>query len=93
MLFDNKLITAMFWFIGFGNGAARRLCGEGFSVLAGCLSLDSPGAKKLRSEYPKVQLVQLDITDDTSVEKAVTDVTKTVKDTGLYFSENQITKD
>lgn len=81
---DNKFVFITGCDSGFGYATARRLCGEGFSVFAGCFNLESQGAKKLRSEYPKVHLVQLDITDSSSVEKAVNEVNKTVKEKGLW---------
>lgn len=69
---------------GIGNAVARRLSGEGLSVFAGCLNQDGPEASKLKSEYSNIQIVQIDITDDISVNKAFDVVEKKVKDKGLW---------
>lgn len=75
----------IYFFKGIGNAVARRLSGEGLSVFAGCLNQDGPEASKLKSEYSNIQIVQIDITDDNSVNKAFDVIEKKVKDKGLSF--------
>ena len=54
-------------------------------MFAGCLNQDGPEASKLKSEDSNIQIVQIDITDDNSVNKAFDVVEKKVKDKGLSF--------
>ncbi|KAK4884482.1 hypothetical protein RN001_000753 [Aquatica leii] len=57
---------------GLGFSFAQHLCELGFTVLAGCLSLESKGAQKLRALFgDKIKHIELDITRSTSVEVAV----------------------
>ncbi|KAG8176966.1 hypothetical protein JTE90_010236 [Oedothorax gibbosus] len=56
---------------GFGNLAARRLDYMGFTVLAGCYFSDQGGAAELvNCCSDRLKLVQIDVADDDSVEKA-----------------------
>ncbi|KAG8184947.1 hypothetical protein JTE90_011079 [Oedothorax gibbosus] len=57
---------------GFGHGVAKRLDSEGFRVFACCLFPDGEGAKELRKNCSKkLEVVELDVTKDESVKKAV----------------------
>ncbi|GBO10738.1 Estradiol 17-beta-dehydrogenase 2 [Araneus ventricosus] len=57
---------------GFGKLIAQHLDSKGFQVFASCLNPNSPGADDLRkSSSSRLQLLQLDVTKDESVEKAV----------------------
>ncbi|GBN45868.1 Estradiol 17-beta-dehydrogenase 2 [Araneus ventricosus] len=57
---------------GFGKLIAQHLDSKGFQVFASCLNPDSPGADDLRKSCSSgLQILQLDVTKDESVEKAV----------------------
>ncbi|GBM51130.1 Estradiol 17-beta-dehydrogenase 2 [Araneus ventricosus] len=57
---------------GFGKLIAQHLDSKGFQVFASCLNPDSPGADDLRKSCSsRLQIFQLDVTKDESVEKAV----------------------
>lgn len=57
---------------GLGYSLASHLCEAGFTVWAGCLSLESHGADKLAKLYPdQINLLPLDVTDTCSVEAIV----------------------
>ncbi|KAL3226251.1 hypothetical protein MRX96_025161 [Rhipicephalus microplus] len=69
---------------GIGLRLAQRLHEAGYRVLAGCLSADSEGARqlsKLRDRQHPVQVLQLDVTSDSSVQRAL--VQGRVHDEGL----------
>lgn len=59
---------------GFGHHAAKRFADDGFTVFAGCLNATCDGAKDL-AKRPNVCVVQLDITKEEQVEKALQTVT------------------
>ena len=54
---------------GFGETLACKLALEGYEIYAGCLDTASDGAKRLQN-YAKVTILQVDVTDDKSVEGA-----------------------
>lgn len=57
---------------GFGFQLARCLDQQGFTVFAGCLLADGPGARSLaRLCSSSLQLLQLDVTQDQDVEQAL----------------------
>lgn len=57
---------------GLGFSLASHLCETGFTVWAGCLSVESHGADKLVKRYSdRISLLQLDVTDARSVETIV----------------------
>ncbi|GBO36861.1 Estradiol 17-beta-dehydrogenase 2, partial [Araneus ventricosus] len=57
---------------GFGKLIAQHLDSKVFQVFASCLNPDSPGADDLRKSCSsRLQILQLDVTKDESVEKAV----------------------
>lgn len=58
---------------GFGHHAAKRFADDGFTVFAGCLDAASDGAKELASRA-NVHVLQLDITSDDQVDKALEEV-------------------
>lgn len=70
---------------GIGLRLAQRLHDAGYRVLAGCLNIDSAGARHLTTlcdgECP-VQVVQLDVTSDQSVQRAL--IQGQVKEKGLW---------
>lgn len=69
---------------GFGFSLAKRLDYLGFTVYAGCLSSDCEGAETLRSSTTgKMNVVQLDVTSDDSVNKALKFVTDHVNKNNL----------
>lgn len=69
---------------GFGFSLAKRLDYLGFTVYAGCLSSDCEGAETLGSSTTgKMNVVQLDVTSDDSVNKALKFVTDHVNKNNL----------
>ncbi|KAK5648483.1 hypothetical protein RI129_003375 [Pyrocoelia pectoralis] len=57
---------------GLGFSFAQHACEMGFTVLAGCLNLESKGAQSLRALFgEKITHVELDITRSTSVQVAL----------------------
>lgn len=72
----NKVIFITGCDSGLGFSLAQHACEMGFTVLAGCLKLDSNGARELRTLFgSKVRHIEVDVTRSTSVEVAV-DVVK-----------------
>uniref|UniRef100_A0A1Y1LKZ5 Uncharacterized protein n=1 Tax=Photinus pyralis TaxID=7054 RepID=A0A1Y1LKZ5_PHOPY len=70
---------------GLGFSFAQHACDMGFTVLAGCLSLESKGAQTLRTLFgEKITHVELDITRPTSVEVALDFVAKVLKSNPDY---------
>ncbi|KAK3742600.1 hypothetical protein RRG08_023432 [Elysia crispata] len=56
---------------GFGYMLAKRLDGAGYKIFAGCLDAEGEGAVTLQKEAsPKLEVIQLDVTQDDQVEKA-----------------------
>ena len=53
-------------------------------MIAGCYNPDGPGASKLRSEYKAIQIVKIDVTSDDSVDKALSEVEKSVESKGRF---------
>lgn len=57
---------------GFGHNLAKRLDALGYPVFAGCLFGDGAGAKELkRSCSKRLQIIEVDVTKDDSVNNAV----------------------
>ncbi|KAF5297075.1 hypothetical protein FQA39_LY02655 [Lamprigera yunnana] len=70
---------------GLGFSFAQHLCELGFTVLAGCLSLDSEGSQRLRALFgDKIKHIELDITRPTSVAVALNLVIQVFKDNPNY---------
>ncbi|CAL1541586.1 unnamed protein product [Lymnaea stagnalis] len=56
---------------GFGHALAERLDADGYKVFAGCLDANCEGARLLQSKTsPKLELIQLDVTEDEQIEAA-----------------------
>ncbi|XP_045212523.2 short-chain dehydrogenase/reductase family 9C member 7-like [Mercenaria mercenaria] len=72
---------------GFGETLACKLALEGYEVYAGCLDLASDGAKRLQN-YSKVTVLQLDVTDDKSVEGAKQTLFQHLSEKGLWAVVN-----
>lgn len=68
---------------GFGETLACKLALEGYEVYAGCLDLASEGAKRLLN-YSKVTVLQIDVTDDKSVENGVQTLYQNLSQKGLW---------
>ncbi|KAK8763983.1 hypothetical protein V5799_033412 [Amblyomma americanum] len=66
---------------GFGHHAAKRFAQDGFTVFAGCLNAASDGAKELATRA-NVHVLQLDITSDDQVYKALDEVKKSLGSNG-----------
>ncbi|XP_029103801.1 retinol dehydrogenase 7 [Scleropages formosus] len=68
---------------GFGNLLCKRLDRRGFRVLAGCLT--EKGADNLRrATGPKLKTILLDVTDSSSIRRAMEWTKKEVGDRGLW---------
>ncbi|KAH7972956.1 hypothetical protein HPB52_019465 [Rhipicephalus sanguineus] len=82
---DGKRVLVSGCDSGIGLRLAQRLHEAGYRVLAGCLSTDSDGARQLSKlrdgEYP-VRVLQLDVTSDRSVHRAL--ILGQVHDEGLW---------
>ncbi|XP_077493312.1 dehydrogenase/reductase SDR family member 9-like [Amblyomma americanum] len=68
---------------GFGHHAAKRFAQDGFTVFAGCLNAASDGAKELATRA-NVHVLQLDITSDDQVYKALDEVKKSLGSNDLW---------
>ncbi|XP_021353477.1 D-beta-hydroxybutyrate dehydrogenase, mitochondrial-like [Mizuhopecten yessoensis] len=63
---------------GFGHHLAKRLDDKGYTVYAGVLSEQSPGAKALQArQSDRLHVIKLDVTKDDDVEQALTFVRST----------------
>ncbi|CAN9498655.1 unnamed protein product [Ophioblennius macclurei] len=70
---------------GFGHALALTLSQSGVTVFAGVLDGDGDGARRLRElDCVKLQVVQLDVTDDQQVAAAHSYISTQVADTGLW---------
>ena len=67
---------------GFGHSLALNLDKQGFTVFAGCLSIDREGARGLQESSKNIHVVQLDVTDDWQVRKAVQTVKENLNGKG-----------
>ncbi|OWF35222.1 17-beta-hydroxysteroid dehydrogenase type 6-like [Mizuhopecten yessoensis] len=74
---------------GFGNSLARRLDKLGFKVFAGCLAPDRKGATQLEEDSGgRIQVVELNVTDDQHVRCAVRFVKQNLGDHTLWACVN-----
>lgn len=64
---------------GLGFSMAIHAHELGFSVLAGFLNLESPGALEIREKYKKIHQIRLDITDNESIHVAIETVVEFLK--------------
>ncbi|GBM24934.1 Estradiol 17-beta-dehydrogenase 2 [Araneus ventricosus] len=70
---------------GIGNALAKHLDKKGFHVFASCRDPKSPGAEDLRKSCSsRLQVFQLDATNDESVQKAVQFVKDNLRTCGLW---------
>ncbi|XP_065590305.1 17-beta-hydroxysteroid dehydrogenase type 2 [Cyrtonyx montezumae] len=70
---------------GIGHALAKYLDSLGFTVFAGVLNKDGPGAEELRRTCSqRLSLLQLDITNPTQVKEAYLQVSEKVQNTGLW---------
>lgn len=60
---------------GLGYSLAQHISSLGFTVVAGCLKLNSKGAKELKKNS-RIIVVELDITNDSNVQTVVETITK-----------------
>ncbi|KAF8768463.1 Estradiol 17-beta-dehydrogenase 2 like protein [Argiope bruennichi] len=69
---DNKAVFITGCDSGFGHALAKQLDSRGFHVFAGCLDANGSGAVELKKNCSKrLQILQIDVTDDDSVGAAV----------------------
>ncbi|XP_061191913.1 17-beta-hydroxysteroid dehydrogenase type 6-like [Saccostrea echinata] len=73
---------------GFGHSLALNLAKRGFTVFAGCLFLDREGARSLKESSNNIHVVQLDVTDDWQVQKAVQTVKENLNGKVLWALVN-----
>lgn len=73
---------------GFGHSLALNLDRQGFTVFAGCLFSDREGARSLKENSKNIQVVQLDVTDDWQVRKAVQTVKENLNGKVLWALVN-----
>ncbi|XP_033735854.1 D-beta-hydroxybutyrate dehydrogenase, mitochondrial-like isoform X2 [Pecten maximus] len=79
---------------GFGHILAKRLYDRGYTVYAGVLSKESPGAVVLQArQSDRLHVIKLDVTKDDDVQKALEHVNAIgqglwaiVNNAGIYFS-------
>ncbi|XP_042677659.1 17-beta-hydroxysteroid dehydrogenase type 2 [Centrocercus urophasianus] len=70
---------------GIGHALAKYLDNLGFTVFAGVLNKDGPGAEELRRTCSqRLSLLQMDITNPTQVKEAYLQVSEKVQNTGLW---------
>ena len=72
---------------GFGLSAAKAFRDLGFGVFAGCFNENSNGAKELRAGK-KVEILQLDVTDDVSVGECAERIRAVCGEQGLWAVVN-----
>uniref|UniRef100_A0A8C1R6P6 Zgc:113142 n=1 Tax=Cyprinus carpio TaxID=7962 RepID=A0A8C1R6P6_CYPCA len=74
---------------GFGHHLAKKLDGMGFTVFAGCLCPEDPGAQSLVEEgSDRMKVLQLDVTKDEDVSLAKDFVQANLPEKGLYAVVN-----
>ncbi|KAK7113709.1 D-beta-hydroxybutyrate dehydrogenase, mitochondrial-like [Littorina saxatilis] len=85
----NKVVLITGCDSGFGHALARRLSSVGFTVVAGCLDKSSDGAQVLKSDATgRLHVLQLDITDDDSVNSCVNYIKEQFPSKGLWTLVN-----
>nr|KAG5714660.1 hypothetical protein BaRGS_000148 [Batillaria attramentaria] len=85
----NKVVLVTGCDTGFGNALARRLNSLGFTVVAGCLDKSSEGAELLKScSTGHLHVLQLDITEEDSVNSCVTFLREQFPGKGLWALVN-----
>lgn len=74
---------------GFGHHLAKKLDVMGFTVFAGCLCPEGPGAQSLVDESSKrVKILQLDVTNEEHIRSAKDFVEANLPEKGLYAVVN-----
>lgn len=82
---DGKAVLISGCDSGFGFMLAQRLDDIGFQVFAGCLFPEGPGAGSLqKSGSKRLHVVSLDVTNEDSIEKAVSYVKQNLGDNLLW---------
>ncbi|XP_056906777.1 estradiol 17-beta-dehydrogenase 2 [Takifugu flavidus] len=82
---ENRAVLVTGCDSGFGHELARRLSQVGVLVFAGVLDANGAGAQRLRAgTSEKLQVLQLDVTDDRQIEAAHRYICTQVNDTGLW---------
>ncbi|XP_035234006.1 estradiol 17-beta-dehydrogenase 2-like [Stegodyphus dumicola] len=80
---ENKAVLITGCDSGFGNLLAKRLDSRGFHVFASCLFPNGPGAEDLKKSCSKrLQVLELDVTKDESVQNAVNFVKENIGSAG-----------
>ncbi|GAB1598600.1 D-beta-hydroxybutyrate dehydrogenase, mitochondrial-like [Argonauta hians] len=86
---ENKAVVITGCDTGFGHSLAKRLYNQGYTVYAGCLFSDQSGAKELRNlNSDRMHVVQIDVTCDEQVDKAVEYVKSTLGSKELWALVN-----
>ncbi|KFM78604.1 Estradiol 17-beta-dehydrogenase 2, partial [Stegodyphus mimosarum] len=86
---QNKAVLITGCDSGFGNLLAKRLDSRGFHVFASCLFPNGPGAEDLKKSCSKrLQVLELDVTNDESVQNAVNFVKENIGSSDLWAIVN-----
>lgn len=86
---DQKAVLVTGADSGFGHGLAKHLDKLGFTVFAGVLDKEGPGAEELRKNCSERLLVlQMDVTKPEQIKDAHSKVTEKIQDQGLWAVVN-----
>ncbi|XP_013793039.2 D-beta-hydroxybutyrate dehydrogenase, mitochondrial-like, partial [Limulus polyphemus] len=84
--YNNFLFHVIGCDTGFGHELAKRLDSLGFHVFAGCLKPTDNGAQKLRSSCSdRLEIVELDVTDEKMVSETAKHVKTHLDDHNIQF--------
>lgn len=74
---------------GFGHALAKHLDKLGFTVFAGVLDKEGPGAEELRKNCSeRLSVLQMDVTKPEQIKDAHSKVTEKIQDKGTNFLDS-----
>lgn len=86
---DQKAVLVTGSDSGFGHALAKHLDKLGFTVFAGVLDKEGPGAEELRNNCSeRLSVLQMDITKPEQIQDAHSKVTEKIQDKGLWAVVN-----
>ncbi|XP_052022867.1 17-beta-hydroxysteroid dehydrogenase type 2 [Apodemus sylvaticus] len=86
---DQKAVLVTGADSGFGHALAKHLDKLGFTVFAGVLDKEGPGAEELRKNCSeRLSVLQMDVTKPEQIEDAHSKVTEKIQDKGLWAVVN-----
>ncbi|XP_021025064.1 estradiol 17-beta-dehydrogenase 2 [Mus caroli] len=86
---DQKAVLVTGADSGFGHGLAKHLDKLGFTVFAGVLDKEGPGAEELRKHCSeRLSVLQMDVTKPEQIKDAHSKVTEKIQDKGLWAVVN-----